>query len=307
MKRSARKVRNFNLFANHAWYVPGIGGMFALLGLFLAGNLLSSLLIGLCALIIPQEYVTCYGMLVAYPLSFIPPMLFAAGRSQRNSLFETGYKLNSSHFGPFKGWQIAIITVGLSFGTMISTDLPNYLNFRLTESVPILQRAYDIVSAMLEQMTGGPLWSSFLLAAIFAPIFEEWLCRGMILRGLLTKMKPGWAIVVSALFFALIHLNPWQALNAFLIGLVMGYVYYKSGSLWLTMLIHFVNNATSVLLSQFSSMDPDTQLIDVLGVPNYVLVYVAGVAVLVGCLLVFRRIPLLQKRGNVDTVVLETE
>ena len=307
MKLSARKVRNYNLYTNHAWYVPGVGGMFALFGLMLAGSLLGSLVNSIFALFVPPQVVMDYGMLIAYPLTFIPAMIFVAYKSQRNSLFEKGYKLSSSHFGPFKAWQIVLITVLLSFGTMISADLPNYLNYRITEGIPFLKKMYDIVSALLEQMTGGPLWSSFLLAAIFAPVFEEWMCRGMVLRGLLTKMKPAWAIVISALFFALIHLNPWQALNAFIIGLVMGYVYYKSGSLWLTMLIHFVNNATSVILAQIPSIPADAQVADLLGMPDYAILYICGLIVLAACLWAFSRIPLEQERGNIDTLELKTE
>jgi membrane protease YdiL (CAAX protease family) len=307
MKLFARKVNNYDLYASHAWYVPGVGGMFALLGWFLLGSLLGTLVTSILGLFVPEKILLDYSMLVVYPLSFLPAMIYAAHKSQRNCLFEPGYKLNSSHFGPFKAWQAVLITVVLSYATMISADLPNYLNYRLTQSSPWLSRLYDLVMQLMEQMTGGPLWSSFLLAAIFAPIFEEWLCRGMVLRGLLTKMKPGWAIFVSALFFALIHMNPWQALNAFIIGLVMGYVYYKTGSLWLTMLIHFVNNGTSVILTQIPSIDADMQLIDLMGRNTYMVVYVLGVAALIACIWAFRRIPLEQSRGNVDAVELKTE
>ena len=141
----ARKVNNYNLYANHAWYVPGVGGMFALLGWFLVGNLLASLLVAVCGFFVPQSVMQDYSMLVAYPLSFIPPMLYAAGKSQKNSLFETGYQLNSSHFGPFSTWQIVLITVLLTFATMISADYINYLNFKLTTSTPGMKEFYDKV------------------------------------------------------------------------------------------------------------------------------------------------------------------
>ena len=307
MKLFARKVNNWDLYANHAWYVPGVGGMFALLGWFLLGQLISGLLIMILSGFLPQKVALDYGMLVGYPLSFLPAMVFAANKSQRNSLFETGYKLNSSHFGPFKGWQLALITVALTYAMMVAADLPNYLNYKLTTSIPGMKEAYDTFVELMGSMIGGPFWSSFLLAAIFAPIFEEWLCRGMVLRGLLSKMKPGWAIVISALFFAVIHMNPWQALNAFIIGVVMGYIYYKTGSLWLTMLIHFVNNGTAVVLSQFSSVEDTSYWIESVSLGTYIPLYIAGVAVLVACLWAFKRIPLQQQRGNVDTVELKVE
>lgn len=307
MQLFARKVNNYDLYANHAWYVPGVKGMFVLLGLFLVGSLLGGLVIGICGAFVPREIIQDYGELVMYPLSFLPAMVYAAQKSQRNSLFETGYKLNNSHWGPFKGWQMVLITVALSFATMVSADLPNYWNFKLTTASPAMKSFYDWVTELLRQMTGGPLWSSFLLTAVFAPIFEEWLCRGMVLRGLLTKMKPVWAIVVSALFFALIHMNPWQALNAFIIGVVMGYVYYKTGSLWLTMLIHFVNNGTAVILSQIPSLQEVDFWMDMMPRTTYAVLYVLGLVLLAACLMAFRRIPLEQERGNIDTVELNVE
>ena len=172
----ARRVNNYDLYANHAWYVPGVGGMFGLLGWFLLGNLLGSLVTFILGLFLPSSVVMEYGSLVAYPISFIPPMMYAAGQSRKNMLFDPGYKLSSANFGPFKWWSIALITIVLSFATMISADLPNYLNMKVTDTVPALKKFYDMISAVLEQMTGGPFWSSFLLTAIFAPIFEEWLC-----------------------------------------------------------------------------------------------------------------------------------
>ena len=305
--KKARNVRNYDLYANHAWYVPGVGGMFSLLGWFLAGTLLGSILIAILGMFLPPKVLLDYGMLVVYPLSFMPAMVYAAHKSQRNSLFETGYKLESSHFGPFKTWQMVLITVALTYATMMASDLPNYLNYKFTTSIPALSAAYDSFVELMGSMLGGPFWSSFLLAAIFAPIFEEWLCRGMVLRGLLTKMKPGWAIVISALFFAVIHMNPWQALNAFIIGVIMGYIYYKTGSLWLTMLIHFVNNGTSVVVSQFSSIEEDAYFIDLMDKGTYAVLYVVSVAVLVACFWTFKRIPLHDRRGNIDTVELQTE
>ena len=115
-------------------------------------------------------------------------------------------------------------------------------------------------------------------------------------------MKPVWAIVISALFFAVIHANPWQALNAFLIGLLMGYVYYKTGSLILTMIIHFVNNGTAVVLSNVESLKDYDYWIDILGKQNYTLVFIASCAVLAACLVVFSRIKVENPWGNIDRI-----
>ena len=303
----ARKVNNYDLFATHAWYVPGIGGMFGMLGWFLVGALLGGLAMVILMAFMSPQAVMDYGMVVVYPLQFLPAMIYVAHKSQRNSLFETGYKLNSKNFGPYKGWMVALITVALTYSMMVASDLPNYLNYKLTTAIPGMQDLYDQFVEMMGQMTGGPLWSSFLVTAIFAPIFEEWMCRGVVLRGLLTKMKPVWAIVISALFFALIHLNPLQALNAFIIGLVMGYVYYRTGSLLLTMLIHFVNNGTAVITAQIAGTDETEYWIETMPLGAYIPLIIAGVAVLVACLWAFHRIPLQQERGNIDEIPVEGE
>ena len=307
MELFARKVNNYNLFGTHAWYVPGIGGMFGMLGWFVVGSLLGGLVMLILMAFVPQQAVMDYGMIIMYPLQFLPAMIYVAHKSQHNSLFEPGYKLNNNNFGPYKGWVLALITVALTFAFMVASDLPNYANYKLTTASPRMKAFYDTFLETMKQMTGGPFWSSFLVTAIFAPIFEEWMCRGVILRGLLTKMKPGWAIVVSALFFAIIHMNPWQALNAFLIGVIMGYVYYKTGSLLLTMLIHFVNNGTAVIVSQFADVDETEYWIETMPMGTYIPLIIAGTAVLAACIWAFHRIPLQQKRGNIDEIPVTEE
>lgn len=89
---------------------------------------------------------------------------------------------------------------------------------------------------------------TFLMVVIAAPFCEEWLCRGVIARGLLRHSTPARAIVWSAFIFAIIHGNPWQAVPAFIIGLLLGYVYWKTRSLWPCIFIHFINNGVSFLV-----------------------------------------------------------
>ena len=108
--------------------------------------------------------------------------------------------------------------------------------------------------AAMEMMLHGPLLVNLLCVSIMAPIFEEWLCRGIIMRSLLGVGRPWVAIVLSSAFFALIHFNLWQAIPAFIIGLLLGWVYYRTGSLKLTMLMHCVNNTFSLAISRIPSL-----------------------------------------------------
>lgn len=299
-----RRVKNFELFSAQSWYVPGVGGMFALLGFFMLGSVLSVIIsLILTAIMTPQD-IADYGMIILYPVQFLPAMMFAMGKSRRNALFDQGYAISSKHFGKL-GWAGAILLTALvTYSTMIAADLPNWANAKLTNSIPLLKQLYKIVMRLMEQMTEGPLWSSFLVTALMAPFFEEWLCRGMVLRGLLAngKIKPFWAIVISALFFALIHMNPWQALNAFIIGLLMGWIYYKTGNLWLTMLIHFLNNGTAVILGQIDALKDYEFWVDIMGIPHYFIAFGLAIIIIVGVICLFRKIPTEHPWGNIDPV-----
>ena len=301
---SARKVKDYDLYSGHAWYVPGIKGMFGFIGWFLLGGLLGGIVQAIMGLFLSQQALLDYGMIVVYPLQFLPAMVYAANQSRKNMLFDPGYVLDNRHFEPYGMVMLILITVLMTLTSMFVFDLPNYWNMQLTNKSSILAHFYELFTEIMKQMTGGPLWSSFLVVAIFAPIFEEWLCRGMVLRGLLTKMKPGWAIVISALFFAVIHANPWQALNAFLIGLVMGYVYYKTGSLILTMIIHFVNNGTSVILSNIERFKDfeDLYFIEIMDKSTYTILFAVSCIILVACLWAFSRIQVENPWGNIDRI-----
>ena len=152
-------------------------------------------------------------------------------------------------------------------------------------------------------LKGDNVFINFLTVSVFAPFFEEWLCRGMVLRGLLSKkIKPVWAILISAVFFGVIHLNPWQAVPAILLGLLFGYVYYKTGSLKLTMLMHFANNTFVLVLSHLTGLEDAEEWQDILPGMQYWVVLGACILVLVLTVRAFSRIRPEQPEGNMDPV-----
>ena len=88
----------------------------------------------------------------------------------------------------------------------------------------------------------GWYFANVFLLAVLPAICEELIFRGIILNGLLSKYKPVTAVVFSAILFALMHGNIEQLVFPMLMGLVLGYVFFKTGSLLCTMILHFVNN-----------------------------------------------------------------
>lgn len=86
-----------------------------------------------------------------------------------------------------------------------------------------------------------------LSVCIIAPIIEEFIFRGIILNGLLSKYSPSTSIIISSLLFALAHGNLHQGINAFLLALIFGYIFYKTRSLYLVILCHFFNNISAFI------------------------------------------------------------
>ncbi len=98
----------------------------------------------------------------------------------------------------------------------------------------------------------GPLYLIILNAAIIPAIFEELVFRGVICRGLRLNYSPVVAIIVSSLLFGVIHMNPWQLVSGFVIGLSLAWIYVKTDTLSLCIFVHFVNNLLYVLANSVS-------------------------------------------------------
>ena len=293
------KSQNFDVFSGYAWHVPGVGGMFSLLGWLLLGALLGNIVSAVFMLFMKDGGME-YAEMIAYPVMFIPAMIASKHISQRNMMFDNGYAIDSSHFGRFGGWIVALLCMVATIGASFCMDA---VNAQMPDMPEWLEEA-------LNSMTQGTFWVNLLCVSIFAPIFEEWLCRGMVLRGLLNfqkpdgtrGLKPVWAIVISAAFFAVIHLNPWQAIPAFVLGLLFGYVYYKTGSLKLTMLMHCTNNTCALLLSQFSGLEDVESWLDIMPTGAYVALSVLFALFIVWFCLELKKISLERPQGNCDEI-----
>lgn len=291
--RRTRK-RSFDLFSSYTYYTPDIGGLFMLTLMLIIGACLGNLLVFILALFMTPVSAQIYGMLVSYPVMFIPAMLYASARSHRNGMFETGYAIDSNNFGRIGGLKMGLMVSVVTIAGSILADPVNTLLPPMPES---LEKVFETL------LSDSPLWVTLVSVSVFAPIFEEWLCRGMVMRGLLRKMHPAWAIAISALFFALIHLNPWQAIPAFIFGVLFGYVYYMTGSLKLTMLMHCVNNTMAALLGQSAKMKDIDSLSQILEQWQYIGLLAASLVIIVIFIDIVRKnIPLADEKGNIDKI-----
>jgi sodium transport system permease protein len=135
-----------------------------------------------------------------------------------------------------------------------------------------------------ETMKRGLVLNLLLFAATPA-ICEETFFRGLILRGLLTRVAPGAAIASCAVMFGLYHVDPFRLIPTTLLGGMLGFIAWRSGSLGPAVLAHFLNNAVLVSLGT-AGLD---RKIDRLGtVAQIALLAAASGLVALGALLLIR-------------------
>ena len=127
-------------------------------------------------------------------------------------------------------------------------------------------------------------FAGYLTVGIIAPFLEEWLFRGIILAALLRRYEPRKAIIWSAVIFGIAHLNPWQFIAAFIIGCAMGWLFWRTRSIWIGIFMHWANNTVGFLLGYFSG-DMNTSVSDYFGGPtHYALILILCLVVTFGCI-----------------------
>lgn len=107
--------------------------------------------------------------------------------------------------------------------------------------------------ALVRIFSGGAI--SFLLICIIAPVAEEALFRGVILKSFLQSYSVNASIILSSLLFALYHLTIIQIPVAFVIGCFLGWLFVKTRSLWAPVLGHFLYNAMIMIMWAFYYSD----------------------------------------------------
>lgn len=185
-----------------------------------------------------KEYLSV-NQLLLYVIPFIPVAVYIFFKVRENSVIKSYDPVpldvpDTGHLNPITTAILAI----LSLYTLSVIIDP------LTVYIPIS----DALKEVYKQMSNKDLWTAISIV-IAAPLFEETVFRGMIERGLLCRMKPLYAILLSAFFFALIHMNFAQAVPAFIVGVLLGWVYYKTHSIWMAIGMHAFNNGVSFILS----------------------------------------------------------
>lgn len=228
-------------------------------------NRLCLVLLGIQALVsllslLSQLYLSRMG-LIGFPLDAfqgVPPVLYFLSYA---SMYLIGMAVPAflyfgiRHISPSRAlpfdriqWPNAFLMILFGIGICTVANIPSNMVASFQRSMgysgklPELPLNDDVIVQVL----------FFITLAVIPPLTEELIFRGVILHGL-RQFGDGIAILGSAFLFALYHGNFTQMVFAFPCGLVLAFAVVKTGSLWISILIHFINNATSVVfqLSQY--------------------------------------------------------
>ena len=164
-------------------------------------------------------------------------------------------------------WGVVLWVIILSFGLIIPTLwLQEELHLHLPKEME------ELFTSMCSTPYG------YFTLAILAPWAEEVVFRGAILRKLLQifSRQMHWvAIVISAIIFGAVHMNMAQGVNAAVLGLLLGWMYYRTGSIFPGIVLHWANNTIAYILVRLRPDLSDASLTDICGGDaNKVLIYV---------------------------------
>lgn len=139
-----------------------------------------------------------------------------------------------------------LILIPVLFFLWAAQNLIGEVNDALNKVLPPPAWFWELFSKIFDSDYG--IYGAFLKVVIMAPVIEELIFRGIIMHGLMRNYSKFTAVFVSALLFALFHLNPWQFPATFILGLILGILMIRTRNIYLCILGHAINNGL-VLIS----------------------------------------------------------
>ena len=210
---------------------------------------------------LPEQLVYMIMYIFVYPIGgSLAALIFYKTRKR-----ETGLRLSQTFCRPQMnaGWIIKymIITWGLSLLMSMVT------NIILQILKSLLHLNFTDISFDFGDGIGGFI-VSFVSLSIFAPIFEEIIFRSAVYRHT-EIMGQSFAVVFSAIVFALMHGNLEQLPYTFVMGLGFAYLFAKTRSLLIPMLLHFLTNTTTVIFTSIIGTTDTDELSTLLSNRNF--------------------------------------
>ncbi len=201
-----------------------------------------------------MKFLQAFSQIGTFILPVILFALFTEGNIHKSLKLNIPIRFNSALF------SILLIICIVPFINFLLT-LNSYMQFPsfMSGIEDWMRRSEDsaavLTQSFLEVNTFGGLMVNMFVIALIPAIGEEMLFRGVIQTMLVKNMRNKHiAIWISAILFSAIHMQVFGFLPRLVLGLVLGYLFLWSGSLYLSMLAHFANNAFAVTLAYLGTI-----------------------------------------------------
>lgn len=158
-------------------------------------------------------------------------------------------------------WFTLFWSVIAALGAIIPSA---YMQELMPEWPDAIQRMIEQSAQQMMGIMNTP--GGYAVICLLAPIGEELIFRGAVLRKLLEwKPERRWLMITfSAVLFAVAHMNPAQIIHPLLIGLLLGWMYERTGSIIPGVAYHWANNTAAFLLARLYQ-DPDITVTQIMG------------------------------------------
>ena len=204
---------------------PSLPQAWGIFGIFMAASIATGLVISVISNLLGSESLSL-GNLLGYIVS-MGFVIWFAWRGKTGTLSENVFYFNKIPVVLYP------LLIALTLSLAVTLD-------PITSIIPMP----EFVQELFAMLATKDIYT-LLMVCIVGPVLEELLFRGIILDGFLNRYKPGKAIFWSAFLFGLFHLNPWQFIPGFIIGILLAWIYMKTRSLLPVILIHVLNNSLS--------------------------------------------------------------
>jgi uncharacterized protein len=160
-------------------------------------------------------------------------------------------------------------------------------------------QAKDITDAFLKTVSLKAFMVNFLMIAILPAVGEE-----LFFRGVLQRIFQDWfknihvAIIVTATVFSIFHFQFYGFFPRLVLGIYLGYIFYWSGSLWVSILVHFLNNGLIVIVSYIAAKGYANLDADNFGNTNSIPIFVS--TLVFTCMLIYLLFRLRRKTVDLD-------
>lgn len=189
---------------------------------------------------------------ISHVMMFTIPPIGLYLLTREKPLQEIGFRKINPIWAFFAGLALMFISLPI---TNLLTEWNEGMNFgdAFAKIEELLKSMEDAATALTERMLEvdsiGGLLVNLLVIALIPAIGEELTFRGVLQQALTKGCKnPHIAIILTASIFSFIHFQFYGFFPRMFLGLILGYMFYATGSLWTSIAMHFLNNGTAVVV-----------------------------------------------------------